>query len=84
MAASSVLLALALVAMVVGLPLVAGRVLFGHDIVNYLIIAQQTAENLRQGMVFPAWGGGFNAGFGSPLLLFFPPLTGAIHAVRSA
>jgi hypothetical protein len=65
----------------VGLPLFAGRVLGGQDIVNYLIIAQQTAANFRVGEFFPAWGGGFNAGYGSPLLVFFPPVTGAVNAL---
>jgi hypothetical protein len=72
---------LALVTAVVGLPIVIGHVLSGQDIVNYLIIAQQTAANFREGVFFPAWAGGFNAGYGSPLLMFFPPLTGAINAI---
>jgi hypothetical protein len=62
-------------------PLIAGRALGGHDIVVYLINAQQMAENLRSGELFPAWGGGFNAGFGAPTLLFFPPLTSYLHAL---
>lgn len=74
-------LVLALVALVLGLPLFAGRVLAGQDIVNYLIIAQQTAANLREGIFLPSWAGGFNAGFGSPLLVFFPPLTGWVNAI---
>jgi hypothetical protein len=65
---------------VVGAPLLAGRVLAGHDIVVYLINGQQMADNLRSGELFPAWGGGFNAGFGAPTLLFFPPLTSYLHA----
>lgn len=72
---------LAVVTVIVGLPLLFGRVLAGHDIVVYLINAQQTAENLRSGEIFPAWGGGFNAGYGSPSLLFFPPLTSYLHAI---
>lgn len=72
---------LAVVTVLVGLPLMTGRVLSGQDIVNYLIIAQQTAANFREGIVLPAWAGGFNAGFGSPLLMFFPPLTGWLNAV---
>jgi hypothetical protein len=75
------LLALTLVTVLVGLPLIAGRVLAGQDIVNYLIIAQQTAENIREGAVLPSWAGGFNAGYGSPLLVFFPPLTGFVNAI---
>lgn len=75
------LLVLALITATVGLPIIMGRVLSGQDIVNYLIIAQQTAANFREGLFFPAWAGGFNAGYGSPLLMFFPPLTGAINAI---
>ncbi len=74
-------LVLVLVMLVVGLPLVGGRVLAGHDIVTYLIYAQQTAANLGEGEVFPAWGGGFNAGYGSPALLFYPPLTSYVNAI---
>jgi len=72
---------LILVTLVAGLPLMIGRVLSGHDIVVYLINAQQTAENLRAGEIFPAWGGGYNAGFGAPTLMFFPPLTSYLHAI---
>ena len=74
-------LVLVLVTLVIGLPLVGGRVLAGHDIVTYLIYAQQTAANLGEGEVFPAWGGGFNAGYGSPALLFYPPLTSYVNAI---
>ncbi len=74
-------LALVLVTMIIGLPLLFGRVLAGQDIVNYLIHAQQTAENLRQGVFFPSWGGGYNSGFGSPVLLFFPPVTSYLGAI---
>jgi hypothetical protein len=74
-------LVLVLVTLVVGLPLVGGRVLAGHDIVTYLIYAQQTAANLGEGEIFPVWGGGFNAGYGSPALLFYPPLTSYVNAI---
>jgi len=74
-------LVLVLVTLVVGLPLVGGRVLAGHDIVTYLIYAQQTAANIQGGEFFPAWGGGFNAGYGSPALLFYPPLTSYVNAI---
>jgi len=72
---------LVLVMLVAGLPLVGGRVLAGHDIVTYLIYGQQTAANLSEGEVFPAWGGGFNAGYGSPALIFYPPLTNYVDAI---
>ena len=75
------IIVLVLVTLAAGLPLFFGRVLAGHDLVVYLINAQQTAENLRSGALFPAWGGGFNAGFGAPSLLFFPPLTSYLHAL---
>jgi uncharacterized membrane protein len=74
-------LVLVLVMLVVGLPLLGGRALAGHDIVTYLIYAQQTAANLGEGEVFPAWGGGFNAGYGSPALIFYPPLTSYVNAI---
>ena len=70
---------LVLVSLGAALPVLSGRVLGGHDIVTYLINAQQTAANLREGLVFPAWAGGFNSGYGSPTLLFYPPLTSYIH-----
>ncbi len=60
---------LVLVTLFAGLPLLSGRVLGGQDIINYLIHAQQTAENLRQGVFLPAWSGGYNSGYGSPVLL---------------
>ena len=72
---------LVLVTLGVGLPLLLGRVLAGHDVVVYLINAQQTAANLRAGEIFPAWGGDFTAGYGSPVLLFFPPLTSYVDAL---
>jgi hypothetical protein len=75
------ILTLVLMTIIAGIPLLGGRALGGHDIINYLIVAQQTAANLREGIVFPAWAGGFNAGFGSPLLIFFPPLTGYVHSL---
>ncbi len=75
------ILVLILVTFATGVPLFFGRVLAGHDIVVYLINAQQTAENLRSGELLPAWGGGFNAGFGAPTLLFFPPLTSYLHSM---
>ncbi len=68
-------LLLVAVTSVVALPVLSGRVLGGQDIVNYLIHAQQTAANLREGLWFPSWAGGYNSGYGSPVLLFFPPLT---------
>jgi hypothetical protein len=75
------ILVLVLTALVAGAPLLLGQVLAGHDIVVYLINAQQTAANQREGELFPAWGGGFNAGFGAPTLLVFPPVTSYLHAI---
>lgn len=74
-------LVLLLTTVIVGLPLIIGRVLGGQDIVTYLINAQQTAANLRAGEFFPAWGGGFNAGYGSPTLIFYPPFTSYLNAL---
>ena len=74
-------LVLVLVTLVVGLPLFFGRSLAGHDVFAYMIHAQQTMANLRAGELFPAWGGDYYAGYGSPALLFFPPLTSYAHAI---
>ena len=55
-----------------GAPLFAGRELKGHDVAAYLLYAQQTAANLREGILLPAWASDLNAGFGGPGLIFYP------------
>ena len=64
-----------------GAPLLAGRELGGHDTAEYLLHAQQTASNLRGGVVLPAWASDLNRGFGGPGLLFYPPLVNTLHAL---
>jgi hypothetical protein len=71
---------LALVCLV-GWPLLTGSVLAGHDVITHLTYSQQTAANLREGHLLPAWAGHLNAGCGSPGLLFYPPFTLIIHAM---
>lgn len=61
--------------------MLAGRELKGHDIAAYLIYAQQTAANLREGVLLPAWAGDLNGGFGGPGLIFYPPLVNTLHAL---
>ena len=63
-----------------GAPLLSGRLLGGHDLAEYLAHAQQTAANLREGILLPAWAGDLNGGFGGPGLLFYPPLVNTLHA----
>ena len=63
-----------------GAPILAGRRLGGHDLAAYLVYAQQTAANLRGGILLPAWAGDLNGGFGGPGLLFYPPLANTVHA----
>lgn len=77
--AEPVLLALATLA--AGAPLLGGRVLAGHDMSSYLKYAQQTAANLRGGVLLPAWAADLNGGFGSPGLIFYPPLVNFLHAL---
>ncbi len=72
---------LAAAVLLAGAPVVAGRELRGHDLVAYLVYAQQTAANLRAGLVLPAWAGDLNGGFGGPGLLFYPPLVNTVHAL---
>ena len=64
-----------------GAPLLAGRELKGHDITAYLIYAQQTAANLRGGLLLPAWASDLNGGFGGPGLIFYPPFVNTVHAL---
>jgi hypothetical protein len=73
--------ALTLATLVFGGPVLIGRVVAGHDLINYLVDAQQTAANLREGLLFPAWGSGYNADFGAPRLIFIPPLLNYLHAL---
>lgn len=69
------------VVLLAGLPILAGRGLGGHDIGAYLVYAQQTAANLRGGILLPAWASDLNGGFGGPGLLFYPPLLNTVHAL---
>lgn len=75
------ILALAAVVLLAGLPVLAGRPLGGHDVAAYLAYAQQTAANLREGVLLPAWASDLNGGFGGPGLLFYPPLVNTLHAL---
>ncbi len=70
-----------LAALVAGLPLLAGRVLGGHDVATYLMYAPEVAGLLREGTFLPAWAADLNAGFGGPGLLFYPPLVNLPHAL---
>jgi hypothetical protein len=64
-----------------GAPILSGRELGGHDIGAYLVYAQQTAANLRGGILLPAWASDLNGGFGGPGLIFYPPLVNTVHAL---
>lgn len=70
-----------LAALVAGLPLLAGRVLGGHDVATYLMYAPQVAGLLGEGAFLPAWAPDLNGGFGGPGLLFYPPLVNLPHAL---
>ncbi|HSB37113.1 MAG TPA: hypothetical protein VLH41_09545 [Thermoanaerobaculia bacterium] len=68
-------------ALVLGLPLLSGAVLAGHDMRTYLMYAPQIVANLRDGIVLPAWAPDLNGGYGGPGLLFYPPLVHVLHAL---
>ena len=68
-------------ALVAGLPLLAGRILGGHDVATYLMYAPQVAGLMREGTFLPAWAAELNGGFGGPGLLFYPPLVNVPHAL---
>jgi len=73
--------AVVLAALVAGLPLLAGRILGGHDVATYLMYAPQVAGLMREGTFLPAWAADLNAGFGGPGLLLYPPLVNLPHAL---
>jgi hypothetical protein len=61
--------------LVVAAPFLFGRVPAGHDAYSYLLMLHETVANAREGFFLPAWGGDANAGWGTPALLFYPPMT---------
>ncbi len=73
--------AVVLAALLAGLPLLAGRLLGGHDVATYLAYASQAAALAREGTFLPAWGADLNAGFGGPGLFLYPPLVNLPHAL---
>lgn len=73
--------AVVLAALLAGLPLLAGRLLGGHDVATYLAYASQAAALAREGSLLPAWGADLNAGLGGPGLLFYPPLVNVPHTL---
>ena len=76
-------LALVATALALGVPLLAGRVLAGHDIRLYLMYAAETAANLRAGALLPAWASELNGGYGGPGLFLYPPLTSLVHGLAA-
>jgi hypothetical protein len=73
--------AIVLAATLAGAPLLTGFILAGDDAFAYYMYAQQTAANLRDGAILPAWAADLNRGFGGAGLLFYPPFTSYVHAI---
>lgn len=71
---------LVLAAAALGAPFLLGRLPAGHDAYSYALMATETAANLREGILLPAWAPEANAGFGTPALLFYPPLLFVLSA----
>jgi hypothetical protein len=66
--------ALALSAVLAGLPLLQFKLMRGHDVLVHLRRTVEFYEGLRSGEVFPRWAADFYLGYGAPVFSFYPPL----------
>ncbi|MBI3448378.1 MAG: hypothetical protein HY049_05610 [Acidobacteria bacterium] len=62
------------VVLVGALPLLQGKLLAGHDALEYPPRLVEFHENVSHGILLPAWAPDLGNGFGQPLFLFSPPL----------
>lgn len=76
--------ALLLAALLLGAPLLFGRVLAGHDARTYLAYAEELRANAREGLLLPSWAPELNGGYGGPGLLLYPPLVHVLDAALLA
>jgi hypothetical protein len=68
------LAAVALAALLAGLPLFQFRIMDGHDALEYLPRAVEFYEGLRSGQILPRWAPDLSGGFGQPFFSFNPPI----------
>jgi hypothetical protein len=68
-------------ALVIGAPLLGPFILTGNDAYAYYLHAQQTAANLRDGVLWPAFSADYNWGYGGLGQVIYPPFTSYLHAM---
>lgn len=66
--------AVLLIALVVGWPLLQGKLPSGHDAGEYQVRLAEFERALRDGNLLPAWAPDVDYGYGSPIFVFLPPL----------
>ena len=63
----------ALIATVIVLPMIFLGNVSGHDFQPHVASWIEAAGQWREGIIFPRWAAGANAGFGEPRFIFYPP-----------
>src|SRR5437588_11810774 len=63
-----------LCALLVGMPLLQGKLTSGHDAGEYSVRLAEFERVFRDGDLFPRWAPDVDFGYGSPIFVFLPPL----------
>lgn len=67
-------LALTVIGLALTVPVISSGFIQGHDVVWHMIWGRLFAEQFGSGDLYPRWLMDANAGFGSPIFYFYPPL----------
>ena len=68
------LVLISLCALLVGVPLLQGKLTSGHDAGEYNVRLAEFERVFRDGDLFPRWAPDVDFGYGSPIFVFLPPL----------